>query len=195
MAKKYPLFVAMLVVGLTVPTKLAEAVSIGQICQKLGTKSTVQIVKMKVPVICRLVSKKKIWVRTAARISTTSTTSTTLKAATTVVPIAPLPTSPQFLRLESGGTATLRRGITYQIYSCANKQGLPFKLEIYSIRTSWSYKAFSTETVDAVRCSTPGYPFQITWVWQVSENVGEVSKMRVSRSGSSTSEMNVVITN
>ena len=124
-----------------------------------------------------------------------TTTSTTLKAATTVVPIAPLPTSPQFLRLQSGGTATLRRGITYQIYSCVNRQGLPFKLEIYSIRTSWSYKAFSTETVDAVRCSTPGYPFQITWVWQVSENIGEVSKLRVTKSGSSTSEMKVVITN
>ena len=125
----------------------------------------------------------------------TKSVTTTSTTATTVVPIAPLPTSPQFLRLQSGGTATLRRGVTYQIYSCANKQGLPFKLEIYSIRTSWSYKAFSTETVDAVRCSTPGYPFQITWVWQVSENIGEVSKMRVTRSGSSTSEMNVVITN
>ena len=124
-----------------------------------------------------------------------TTTSTTLKAATTVVPIAPLPTSPQFLRLQSGGTATLRRGITYQIYSCVNRQGLPWKLETYSIRTSWSYKAFSTETVDAERCSTPGYPFQITWVWQVSENIGEVSKLRVTKSGSSTSEMNVVITN
>ena len=196
MVKKSKLFVALLVVGLVMPSTLAEAISIGQICQKLGTKSTVQIVKMKVPVICQLVSKKKIWVRTAAaRISTTSTTSTTLKVATTVVPIAPLPTSPQFLKLQSGGSATLRRGITYQIYACVNKQGLPFKLEIYLIRTGWSYKAFSTETVDAVRCSTPGYPFQITWVWQVSENIGEVSKLRVTRSGSSTSEMNVVITN
>jgi len=59
--------------------------------------------------------------------STPSTPSTTLKAATTVVPIAPLPTSPQFLRLQSGGTATLRRGITYQIYACVNRQGLPYK--------------------------------------------------------------------
>ena len=125
----------------------------------------------------------------------TKSVTTTSTTATTVVPIAPLPTSPQFLRLQSGGTATLRRGITYQIYACVNKQGLPFKLEIYLIRTGWSYKAFSTETVDAVRCSTPGYPFQITWVWQVSENIGEVSKMRVTRLGSSTSEMNVVITN
>jgi hypothetical protein len=127
--------------------------------------------------------------------STPSTPSTTLKAATTVVPIAPLPTSPQFLRLQSGGTATLRRGITYQIYACVNKQGLPFKLEIYLIRTGWSYKAFSTETVDAVRCSTPGYPFQITWVWQVSENIGEVSKMRVIGFLNGPIEMTVVITN
>jgi len=125
----------------------------------------------------------------------TKSVTTTSTTATTVVPIAPLPTSPQFLKLQSGGSATLRRGITYQIYACVNKQGLPFKLEIYLIRTGWSYKAFSTETVDAVRCSTPGYPFQITWVWQVSENIGEVSKMRVTRLGSSTSEMNVVITN
>ena len=124
-----------------------------------------------------------------------TTTSTTLKAATTVVPIAPLPTSPQFLRLQSGGTATLRRGITYQIYACVNKQGLPFKLEIYLIRTGWSYKAFSTETVDAVRCSTPGYPFQITWGWQVSENIGEVSKMRVIGFSNGPIEMTVVITN
>ena len=125
----------------------------------------------------------------------TKSVTTTLTPTTIVVPIAPLPTSPQFLRLQSGGTATLRRGITYQIYSCVNRQGLPFKLDIYSIRTGWTYKAFSTETVDAVRCSTPGYPFQITWVWQVSENIGEVSKLRVTKSGSSTSEMNVVITN
>ena len=125
----------------------------------------------------------------------TKSVTTTLTPTTIVVPIAPLPTSPQFLRLQSGGTATLRRGITYQIYACVNKQGLPFKLEIYLIRTGWSYKAFSTETVDAVRCSTPGYPFQITWVWQVSENIGEVSKLRVTKSGSSTSEMKVVITN
>ena len=125
----------------------------------------------------------------------TKSVTTTLTPTTIVVPIAPLPTSPQFLRLQSGGTATLRRGITYQIYSCVNRQGLPFKLDIYSIRTGWTYKAFSTETVDAVRCSTPGYPFQITWVWQVSENIGEVSKLRVTKSGSSTSEMKVVITN
>ena len=125
----------------------------------------------------------------------TKSVTTTSTTATTVVPIAPLPISPQFLQVYRGGSATLRRGITYQIYACVNKQGLPFKLEIYLIRTGWSYKAFSTETVDAVRCSTPGYPFQITWVWQVSENIGEVSKMRVTRSGSSTSEMNVVITN
>ena len=127
--------------------------------------------------------------------STPSTPSTTLKAATTVVPIAPLPTSPQFLRLQSGGTATLRRGITYQIYTCADRQGLPLYLEIFSIKTGWTQKATSKETIDAARCSTTGYPIQITWGWQVSENIGEVSKMRVTRLGSSTSEMNVVITN
>ena len=60
MTKKYPLLVAILVIGLVVPAKLAEAVSIGQICQKLGTTSTIQVKKVKVPVVCRFVSQKKV---------------------------------------------------------------------------------------------------------------------------------------
>jgi polyhydroxybutyrate depolymerase len=83
MTKKSKLLVALLIVGLVMPSALAEAISIGQICQKLGTRSTVQVKKVKVPVICRLVSKKKIWVRTVVRISTTSTTSTTSTSSTT----------------------------------------------------------------------------------------------------------------
>jgi polyhydroxybutyrate depolymerase len=91
MIKKYPLLVAILVVGLAVPAKLAEAVSIGQICQKLGTRSTVQVKKVKVPVICRLVSKKKIWVRTAAQISTTSTTSTSTTSTSSTTSTTTIP--------------------------------------------------------------------------------------------------------
>ena len=82
MAKKSKLLVALLIVGLIMPSALAEAISIGQICQKLGTKSTVQVKKVKVPVICQLVSKKKIWVRTVVQISTTSTTSTSTTSTT-----------------------------------------------------------------------------------------------------------------
>jgi hypothetical protein len=124
-----------------------------------------------------------------------TTTSTTLKAATTVVPIAPLPTSPQFLQVYRGGSATLRRGITYQVYTCVNRQGLPFYLEIFSIKTGWTQKATGTETIDAVRCSTPSYPILISWGWQVSENIGEVSKMRVIGFSNGPIEMTVVITN
>ena len=124
----------------------------------------------------------------------TKSVTTTSTTATTVVPIAPLPTSPQFLYLESGGSATLRRGVTYQIYTCTNFMSEALYLEIFSIKTGWTQKATSTEIIDA-RCSTPSYPILISWGWRVSENIGEVSKMRVTRSGSSTSEMNVVITN
>ena len=121
---------------------------------------------------------------------TTSTTSTT---STTVVPIAPLPTSPQFLYLESGGSATLRRGVTYQIYTCTNFMSEALYLEIFSIKTGWTQKATSTEIIDA-RCSTPSYPILISWGWRVSENIGEVSKMRI-YGFENPIEMNVVITN
>ena len=125
----------------------------------------------------------------------TKSVTTTSTTATTVVPIAPLPTSPQFLQVYRGGSATLRRGITYQIYTCADRQGLPLYLEIFSIKTGWTQKATSKETIDAARCSTTGYPIQITWGWQVSENIGEVSKMRVIGFLNGPIEMTVVITN
>ena len=79
-------------VGLAVPAKLAEAVSIGQICQKLGAKSTVQVKNVKVPVTCRLVSEKsknKVWVRTVNRgVPTTTTASTSTTSTSTTVPIS-----------------------------------------------------------------------------------------------------------
>ena len=92
MIKKYPLLVAILVIGLAVPAKLAEAVSIGQICQKLGAKSTVQVKKVKVSVTCQLVSKKsnkKVWVRAAVPTSTTTTTTTTSSSTTSSSTIPP----------------------------------------------------------------------------------------------------------
>ena len=88
--------VVLIVVGLTIPANVAEAVSVGQICQKLGTASTAQVKKMKVPVVCqfasqkkvckkvkvsvvcRLVSQKKVWKPIANPISTTTTTSTSI---------------------------------------------------------------------------------------------------------------------
>ena len=88
--------VVLIVIGLAIPAKVAEAVSVGQICQKLGKTSTVQVKKMKVPVVCqfasqkkvcekvkvsvvcRLVSQKKVWRLIANPISTTTTTSTSI---------------------------------------------------------------------------------------------------------------------
>jgi len=66
-------------------------------------------------------------------------------------------------------------------------------LEIFSIKTGWTQKATSTEIIDA-RCSTPSYPILISWGWRVSENIGEVSKMRI-YGFENPIEMNVVITN
>ena len=89
MIKKYPLLVAILVIGLAVPAKLAGAVSIGQICQKLGAKSTVQVQKVKVPVTCQLVSKKsknKVWARIAKPTATTTTTSSSTTSSSTIPP-------------------------------------------------------------------------------------------------------------
>ncbi len=110
MAKKSKLLVVLIVVGLAVPAKLAEAVSIGQICQNLGKKSTAQVKKVKVPVICRLVSKKskkKVWVRTAARISTTSTTSTT--STSTTVPAKDFIDSVESVELIESYNSSLHR--------------------------------------------------------------------------------------
>jgi len=106
MAKKSKLLVVLIVMGLAVPAKVAEAVSVGQICRKLGTTSTIQVKKMKVPVVCRfasqkkvckkvkasvvcrLVSPKKVWRLIANPISTTTTvaTSTTSTSSSTTIP-------------------------------------------------------------------------------------------------------------
>ena len=93
MVKKSKLMVVLIVIGLAVPAKLAGAVSIGQICQKLGAKSTVQVQKVKVPVTCQLVSKKskkKVWARIA---KPTATTTTTTSSSTTSSPTTSSPTT------------------------------------------------------------------------------------------------------
>ena len=67
-------------------------------------------------------------------------------------------------------------------------------LDIFSIKTGWTQKAASTEIIDA-RCSNPGYLNLISWGWRVSEDIGEVSKMRVYGFEGGPIEMTVVITN
>ena len=79
MSKKCKLLVSLLVVVFLLPVTSAEAISIshkqiGHSCRRLGQKSTVMLNKVKVPVICRRVAKKKKWVRRAIFIPTTTST-------------------------------------------------------------------------------------------------------------------------
>jgi len=109
------------VVGLAVPAKLAEAVSIGQICQKLGAKSTVQVKNVKVPVTCQLVSKKsknKVWARSAKPIlttttiamSTTSTSTTTSTTSTsTTLPVKDFVDSVEWVELVESHNSSLHQ--------------------------------------------------------------------------------------
>ena len=124
----------------------------------------------------------------------TKSTTTTPSAVPIVTTIAPLPTSPEYLPFRRGRSATLRRGVTYQIYTCTNGQQSTKFLDILSIKTGWTQKATGISTVDAARCKTPGYPFQVTFGWLVSENPGEVSNMRM-RGFIGELEMKVVISN
>ena len=124
----------------------------------------------------------------------TKSTTTTPSAVPIVTTIAPLPTSPEYLPFQRGGSATLRRGVTYQIYACTDGQQMTTFLDILSIKTGWTQKATGISTVDAARCKTPGFPFRVTFGWLVSENPGEVSNMRM-RGFIGEPEMKVVISN
>ena len=104
MTKKSKLLVVLIVMGLAFPAKVAEAVSVGQICRKLGTTSTIQVKKAKVPVVCRfvsqkkvckkvkvsvvcrLVSQKKVWRLIANPISTTTTIAASTTSTSTIPP-------------------------------------------------------------------------------------------------------------
>jgi hypothetical protein len=124
----------------------------------------------------------------------TKSTTTTPSPAVSVTTVAPLPTSPQYVAIRNGGSATLRRGVTYQIYICTNGQQTTFFLDILSIKTGWTQRATGISGVDAAKCTTPAYPFRVTFGWLVSENPGEVSSMRL-RGFIGEWEMKVVITN
>ena len=104
MTKKSKFLVVLIVMGLAFPAKVAEAVSVGQICRKLGTTSTIQVKKVKVPVVCRfvsqikvckkvkvsvvcrLVSQKKVWRLIANPISTTTTIAASTTSTSTIPP-------------------------------------------------------------------------------------------------------------
>ena len=121
-------------------------------------------------------------------------TTTTSRPAISVTTVAPPPTSSEYVGFRNGGFATLRKGVTYQIYVCTNGQQMTNFLDILSIKTGWTQRATGISTVDAAKCSNPGYPYRVTFGWFVSENPGEVSNMRL-RGFMGEPQMKVVITN
>jgi hypothetical protein len=120
-----------------------------------------------------------------------TTTSSTVKTVTTV---APLPTSPEFISFRNGGSITLRRGVTYQIFLCADSAGAVSYMDYQSIKTGWTQKAIGVDLLDASRCSSPGYPYRTSHGWFVTENPGEVTSIRL-RGWIGDQQMTVVITN
>jgi len=124
----------------------------------------------------------------------TESTTTTPSPAVSVTTVAPLPISPEYVPFQSAVIATLRKGVTYQIYTCTNGQQMTNFLDVLSIKTGWTQKATGISTVDAAKCSNPAYQYRVTFGWFVSENPGEVSNMRM-RGFIGQPEMKVVITN
>lgn len=119
------------------------------------------------------------------------TTSSTVKTVTT---IAPLPTSPEFVVFRNGGSITLRRGVTYQIYLCSDSAGAVSYMDYQSIKTGWTQKAIGVDLLDASRCSSPGFAYRTSHGWFVTENPGEVTSIRM-RGWIENLQMTVVITN
>jgi hypothetical protein len=119
------------------------------------------------------------------------TTSSTVQPVTTN---APLPTSPVFVEFRNGSSITLRRGVTYQIYLCADSAGAVSYMDYLSIKTGWTQKAIGVDLLDATRCSNPGFPYRTSHGWFVTENPGEVTSIRM-RGWTENLQMTVVITN
>jgi hypothetical protein len=112
------------------------------------------------------------------------------KVIATTTTLTPLPTSPQRVNWNTGGTLNLRTGVTYIIQSCLNNSGTISYLEVLTSATAWTTKVVGFKYVDATKCTDPKYPYILEWTWQVTETAGQASKMRITPWGS---EMNIVI--
>jgi hypothetical protein len=124
-----------------------------------------------------------------------TTTSIAPTPATTVSTVAPLPTSPQYVGFRNGGSATLRKGVTYQIYTCSDIAGPTAYMDVFSTTTGWTQKATGVDLLDATRCSSPGYAYRTSFGWSVTENPGAVTSVRLRGFVGGFLEMKVVITN
>ena len=125
----------------------------------------------------------------------TTTTSITPTPATSVPTVAPLPTSPQYVGFRNGGSRTLRKGVTYQIYTCSDYAGPTSYMDIFSTTNGWTQKAVGVDLLDATKCSSPGYPYRTSYGWSVIESPGQVTNLRLRGYVGGFLEMKVVITN
>ena len=124
-----------------------------------------------------------------------TTTSITPTPATSVPTVAPLPTSPQYVGFRNGGSVTLRKGVTYQIYTCTNYAGPTSYMDILSTTNGWTQKAIGVDLLDATKCSSPGYPYRTSYGWSVIESPGQVTNLRLRGYVGGFLEMKVDITN
>ena len=125
-----------------------------------------------------------------ATVKKTVPVATIPKVIATTTTLTPLPTSPQRVNWNTGGTLNLRTGVTYIIQSCLNNSGTISYLEVLTSATAWTTKVVGFKYIDATKCTDPKYPYLLEWTWQVTETAGQASKMRITPWGS---EMNIVI--
>ncbi len=119
-----------------------------------------------------------------------SPVTTVARVAAATVPSPPVPTSPQRIAWDTGGTMYLRTGVTYVIGGCLNNSATVSQLEVLTLATAWTFKAVGFRYINAEVCPDPKFPYALDWTWTVTELAGQVSKARISPWGY---EMSVVI--
>ncbi len=91
----------------------------------------------------------------------------------------PLPTSPQRVDWNTGGTLNFRNGVTYIIVVCLSGQRTTSYLEVLTTATGWTTKAVGQTYIDKTVCSEIKFPFVLEWSWKVTETAGQATKMRI----------------
>jgi hypothetical protein len=111
--------------------------------------------------------KKTVPVATVPRVIATTPT------------LPPLPTSPQRVDWDTGGTLNFRTGVTYIIGVCLSGQRTTSYLEVLTIATGWTTKGVGQTYIDKTVCSETKFPFVLEWSWKVTESAGQATKMRI----------------
>ena len=135
----------------------------GIVCEK----ETLQNATVKKTVPVATIPVATIPVATVPRVIATTPTS------------PPLPTSPQRVDWNTGGTLNFRNGVTYIIVVCLSGQRTTSYLEVLTTATGWTTKAVGQTYIDKTVCSEIKFPFVLEWSWKVTETAGQATKMRI----------------